>query len=98
MENCYQAYWEKKANDWENLCLRCGGCCGAYDDPCEHLKRDCEGNFYCEIYTYRFGKHRTLKGEEFNCVPIENILHLRWSKDYLCNYKRYINTYHLWRI
>jgi len=84
----YLRYLEEKENEWEGLCRRCGGCCGAYDDPCLHLKGDKKGEYYCEIYPKRFGLRKTVEGEEFNCVPVKEILDTHWKKDYLCVYKR----------
>jgi uncharacterized cysteine cluster protein YcgN (CxxCxxCC family) len=81
-------YLEEKEREWERLCRRCGGCCGAYDDPCRHLKKDRDNKFYCEIYTTRFGPRKSVNGEDFVCVPIKEILHTHWKKDYLCVYKK----------
>lgn len=80
---------QNKELEWEKLCIRCGGCCGAFDDPCLHLKRDDKGLTFCEIYDNRFGLRKTKNGEVFNCVHIREILHTRWKKDYLCPYKKY---------
>ena len=84
----YLKYLEEKEKEWEGLCRRCGGCCGAYDDPCLHLRGDKKGEYYCEIYFRRFGLRKTVGGEEFNCVPVKEILDTHWKKDYLCVYKR----------
>jgi len=47
--------------EFEELCIRCGGCCGSFDgDPCEHLRRDDEGTTYCVIYKNRLGWHHTV--------------------------------------
>lgn len=83
---------EKKEKEWEKLCMHCGGCCGAYDDPCLYLKKDKKDKkdkFYCKIYIGRFGLRNSLKGEEFNCVPVKEILSTHWKKDYLCVYKKF---------
>lgn len=90
MPKDYYKYLEKKAKEWESLCGRCGGCCGAYDDPCLHLVKDRRGKFYCKIYTGRFGRRKSIKNEEFKCVPVKEIFHTRWKKDYLCVYKKLI--------
>ncbi len=84
----YQENLKIRQQDWENLCLRCGGCCGAYDDPCAHLAKDELGRFYCTIYQERLGERKAISGEEFDCVPIQKIIHTRWKKDYLCSYKK----------
>ena len=87
-ERDYLEHLESKERGWEDLCTRCGGCCGAFDDPCLHLKKDKKGEFYCEIYFKRFGTRTSVEGEEFNCVPVREILDTHWKKDYLCVYKK----------
>ncbi|MCK4519614.1 MAG: hypothetical protein KAT96_00370 [Candidatus Omnitrophica bacterium] len=84
----YLKYFEEKDKEWESLCRRCGACCGAYDDPCLHLKKDKEGKYNCEIYSERFGLKKSIKGEEFNCVPIKEIIKTHWKNDHLCAYKK----------
>jgi len=83
---------EEKEHQWESLCIRCGACCGAYDDPCVHLKKDKDGDFYCSIYDNRFGTRKAVSGEEFDCVPIKDIVHTHWKNDHLCIYKKYLKT------
>ena len=46
----YLNYFKQKESEWESLCINCGGCCGAYDDPCVHLKKNNSGKSYCEIF------------------------------------------------
>ncbi len=88
LQNCL-----KKGNKrWEELCIRCGGCCGAYDDPCQHLKKDPQSGFYCEIYSQRFGTQKTLGGEEFDCVFVKEIINSHWPNEHLCIYKKYLKT------
>lgn len=84
-------YFQWKDKEWESLCLRCGGCCGAFDDPCKYLRRDIKGKFYCEIYPYRLGERETIRGEKFKCVPIREIVFTSWRNDYLCAYKKHLN-------
>lgn len=88
----YQEYFEQSQRRWEAMCRRCGGCCGAYDDPCRHLRKDAEGLFYCTIYSQRLGERISIKGEKFDCVPVKDILHTHWKNDHLCAYKRYLRT------
>ncbi len=83
-----KAYLEEKDQQWESLCIRCGGCCGAYDDPCTHLKKDKDDKYYCDIYENRFGPQVTVSGERFNCVWVREILHTHWKNDHLCVYKK----------
>lgn len=56
-------------------CSRCGVCCGATDGhPCEHLRRNPDDTFTCEIYEHRLGPHRTVDGIPFECVPIQRVI------------------------
>jgi len=64
----------KYDSEREKKCRRCGVCCGATDGhPCEHLVLRPDG-YWCEIYPYRFGPHRTVTGQSFNCVPVEQVI------------------------
>ena len=91
-EKDYNAYQERKELEHESLCKRCGACCGLKDnDPCEHLKKDKDNLFLCDIYEDRFGIRRTTKGEEVLCVPIRNILHKTWWGKSECPYANYLN-------
>lgn len=55
----------------EALCRRCGICCGSEDgDPCEHLRREKSGEYFCLIYKDRLGMQKTVKGNIFRCVPL----------------------------
>jgi hypothetical protein len=90
MENKeYQDYLIQKEKEWEALCIRCGSCCGAFEDPCENLARDQDKKSYCIDYENRFGLHKSKSGKEFKCVPIRNVLHKNWNSDYLCAYKEF---------
>ncbi len=87
-----QAYFKVQQENLEELCIRCGACCGAYDgDPCVHLKKDNKGKYYCKIYEKRLGKQKTVSGEEFECVSIWEIIRDRWAGDHLCAYKKKAN-------
>ncbi len=88
MSQKYVDYFQKKEKEWEGLCSRCGGCCGAYDDPCQHLKKDKSDKFCCEIYTARFGMKKSVRGEKFDCVLVKEVLHIYWKNDHFCTYKR----------
>lgn len=86
----YQRLQAQQLKDWENLCSRCGACCGVVDgDPCEHLRAHQKGMYYCSIYENRFGEHQTVSGKKFVCVPIRNILHKSWPGDGCCGYKKH---------
>ncbi|MFA6281402.1 MAG: hypothetical protein WCY05_02735 [Candidatus Omnitrophota bacterium] len=78
-----------EGNHWEAICRRCGGCCGAFDDPCQHLKKDSNNLYICEIYLNRLGTRKTIRGENFNCVSIKKILNTSWKNDWLCAYKNH---------
>ena len=88
----YIQYFEKKQQEWEDLCIRCGACCGAYEDPCEHLSQNSEG-YYCPIYKDRLGLRKTVSGVEFYCVPLKDILDESWPGSYRCVYKKKANYY-----
>ena len=76
-----------KERDTESLCRHCGACCGASDDPCEHLTMTPEGRSHCAVYTNRFGAHRTVGGRPLNCVPIRTKAGQTWPGDERCGYK-----------
>lgn len=84
----FKDYLQQKDQEWELLCIRCGSCCGAFDDPCVHLKKNNERQYYCAIYPQRFGPRITINGDKFNCVPIREILHSHWKNDHFCVYKQ----------
>ena len=74
--------------EFEDICIRCGARCGAYDgDPCEHLRQDRNGQYYCEIYHTRKGTHYTVMGLEMDCVSIITKLKTSWIGDKYCSYK-----------
>ncbi|MDP2939338.1 MAG: hypothetical protein Q8O13_04560 [Candidatus Omnitrophota bacterium] len=85
----YEAYQDRKSQDYEALCKRCGACCGALDkDPCEHLKLAGDETYICDIYEYRFGLRTTVGGKKFLCMPIRRILFKTWSGSEFCAYKK----------
>tara|TARA_B100000315_G_C14550909_1_gene575739 strand:- start:208 stop:534 length:327 start_codon:yes stop_codon:yes gene_type:complete len=88
----YRKYLKAKEGQWEDLCRRCGGCCGAYDDPCKHLKSKADKTFFCTIYRNRLGERESVGGEIFDCVQVRKILHTHWRKDHLCVYKKIIKN------
>ena len=79
--------------EFETICSRCGACCGAYDnDPCSHLKKSGNNQYYCDIYENRFGFHRTVNGNRIKCIPIKKKLNQGpWIGDGLCAYKNLIS-------
>ena len=59
----------------EELCSRCGVCCGSTDgQPCEHLRRLDDGTHTCDTYQNRLGPHRTVDGSDFICAPIRSVI------------------------
>jgi len=73
--------------EYENICKRCGICCGSEDgDPCIHLKKDKNGKYYCDIYNNRLGLRKTVKGNYFLCIPIEEALKNRPELKKVCAY------------
>lgn len=90
-EDAYALNQEKKFQEYENLCKRCGACCGLLDaDPCENLVLDKDKKCFCKVYTNRFGLQKTLSGKYFLCVPIRKVLSENWTGSETCNYKRQI--------
>lgn len=83
----YYQKQQQKEIEWEGLCRNCGACCGAFDDPCEHLIMTDQGS-RCAIYEFRFGHHKTISGDDLKCVPIRNILHENWIGSEGCTYKQ----------
>ena len=56
-------------------CGRCAVCCGSTDGhPCEHLRREPDGRYSCEVYEHRLGPHRTVDGLQFVCVEIQDVI------------------------
>ncbi len=79
----------KSEKELEDLCIRCGACCGSMDgDPCEHLWRDIDNKYFCEIYHNRLGAHKTIYGTKLECVPITEKLHEDWIGQHNCPYKK----------
>ena len=66
----YDKYLEGKEKKFETLCKRCGDCCGANDDPCQHLVKLDDATFFCKDYSRRLREQRTVTGKTFYCVPI----------------------------
>ena len=58
----------------EQMCRRCGICCGLNNDPCENLVKVNDSTFICRDYDNRFGKHQTVSGREFTCVSIRDLM------------------------
>ncbi|MDD4012691.1 MAG: hypothetical protein PHW14_00660 [Candidatus Omnitrophica bacterium] len=71
----YEEYMASKEEDFEGTCLRCGACCGAFDDPCAELEKNGQGHYFCRSYKERFGQKTTVSGKTFNCVSIRE--HIR---------------------
>jgi uncharacterized cysteine cluster protein YcgN (CxxCxxCC family) len=70
----YESYLEQQEKEYESLCLRCGKCCGALNDPCENLERLASGAYVCKGYNNRLGTHKTMSGNYFTCVPIKELV------------------------
>jgi hypothetical protein len=83
-----QAWLEAREREWESRCLNCGACCGAGEDPCEHLRQDRTGKYFCDTYKHRLGAHRTIAGVEMVCVPVRQKLKGTWPGDERCGYKQ----------
>jgi hypothetical protein len=72
----YQRYQEEQLGRFEEICARCGRCCGSDDgDPCANLiASPAAGKYYCRVYPSRFGPQRTVSGKTFTCVPIRGLI------------------------
>lgn len=87
----YYTYQIQKEKEFEAACRRCGNCCGAQDDPCMHLVKHLEGDYFCDIYDSRGGVQKTRLGKFFECVSIRDILHKDWLGNWNCAYKKQVN-------
>ena len=88
-DNRYEQWMAFKVDEWEAKCTRCGACCGSLEDPCENLRKDQGGKYFCAVYDKRFGKWHTVSGKALTCVPIRDKLALghSWPGDEHCGYK-----------
>ena len=84
----YQSWLSSQACDAESLCRNCGACCGAFEDPCEHLAAGPDGKFLCKIYPTRLGPQKTVTGHTFTCVLIREKAGETWPGHERCGYKR----------
>ena len=84
----YDSYQIQKEKEFENICMRCGNCCGVQDDPCIHLIQEAEGKYFCDIYVSRGGTQKTRSGRFFECVSIRTILNQEWPGHWKCAYKK----------
>ncbi|MDD2927644.1 MAG: hypothetical protein PHE30_02200 [Candidatus Omnitrophica bacterium] len=41
--------------------------------PCEYLKKDEAGKYFCHVYGYSIGMHKTVSSKQFACVPIRGL-------------------------
>lgn len=88
-QEAYEAFLEKSAREYEERCLRCGACCGVYEqDPCVKLVREEDGRYRCSDYQNRFGEQKTIRGNTFNCVTLRRILSGSWAGSWRCGYKK----------
>ncbi len=77
-----------KEDEWESLCCHCGACCGAFEDPCEHLFIGLDKKSCCLVYENRIGPQKTVSGQSFNCVNIRQKFGQSWPGDIHCAYNR----------
>ena len=82
----YQEHLQKKEKDIENICKRCGECCGALDDPCLNLKKKEDNMYYCTDYKNRLTLQKTVSGKSFTCVSIREHI-LNKTLRYNCAYR-----------
>ena len=68
----YQSYMSEKQKRYEDICLRCGKCCGADTaGQCRNLIKQDDGKFYCSNYEHRLGQQLTIDNKTFTCIPID---------------------------
>jgi len=85
----YDEDQKRRHLEYEALCKRCGACCGAKEgNPCEHLRKEDNGLYLCDIYEGRFGLRKTTSGEPVLCVPMRDMLHQSWWGRSECAYVR----------
>jgi len=84
----YQTYQIFKEKEFEDICQRCGNCCGVQEDPCMHLVKKTDDTYLCDIYDSRGGMQKTHSGKFFNCVSIREILHADWPGISSCAYRK----------
>ncbi|MBD3379182.1 MAG: hypothetical protein GF408_01825 [Candidatus Omnitrophica bacterium] len=66
----YEMYSRRQKKEFEDICSRCGECCGAKDDPCVSLAMTKDGKYCCRDYKNRLGPRKTVSGKSFTCVTI----------------------------
>lgn len=72
MDNrAYEKHMSTELLRYESVCRHCGTCCGAGNDPCEHLSFD-DGRSFCKVYENRLGPQKTVSGKFFTCVMIRH--------------------------
>ncbi len=88
-EERYEQYTQQQQEQWEAKCTRCGACCGSTEDPCENLRKEENGKYYCSVYNHRYGKWHTVSGKEFYCISIREKIAsgFSWPGDEHCGYK-----------
>lgn len=88
-EKKYIKALEEKKQTLEDICLRCGKCCGSCDgDPCIFLEKTDDGHYFCGTYETRLGPQRTVNGYAFNCIPIEKAIRESDSVPATCPYRQ----------
>ncbi|NQT95829.1 MAG: hypothetical protein HQ572_05205 [Candidatus Omnitrophica bacterium] len=70
----YQDYLQFKDTEFEEICKRCGACCGVDNDPCVNLMQLGDNKYVCRDYKNRIGVHLTAGGNKFHCIPIRVLL------------------------
>ncbi len=83
----YLTYQLQKEKEFEDICQRCGNCCGLKDDPCEQLVLQDSGKYFCRVYASRQGQQKTRSGKRFQCVLVRDILHNNWPGVQKCGYR-----------
>jgi len=87
--NNFIKVFHEAESEWEKNCICCGGCCGAFDDPCQNLKLDENKRYFCEVYLTRLGLRKTVNGKKFHCIHGTNLIFAGWKNHHLCAYKKH---------
>ena len=70
----YESTLAKKQAEYENICKRCGRCCGAYTIPCANLVKLDDGTYTCKDYENRLGQQVSVEGKSFFCIEMRELI------------------------
>ena len=70
----YKSSLAKKQAAYENICKRCGRCCGAYTVACANLVKLDDGTYKCKDYENRLGQQVSVEGKSFFCIEMRELI------------------------